>query len=111
MTTHKSKFTPMTRVGGFKNVDHSARSGWLSKIIDAIKSGTPSAIKAAKTIAYHGQLAKLQEGALIEPLEARPSSEIVEPQDVPAVDPQQVRKIERSPALHPAFLKQTRRQQ
>jgi len=101
MNLQKFKAPKFTGRGGFKNNDHSAASGWLFRVIDAVRVGTAPAIKAARTMAYHGVLPKMEDD-LNKPLEARVSSAPLEPQDVPDATDGIVRKISTTP-FPPAY--------
>ena len=100
MATGK-KFKPpvMTRRAGFKNTDHSAASGWLDSVVNAVKAGTAAASHRL-AVHYHGNPPHLQND-LSEPIAARPSAEPAEPQDVPDAD-DMVRKLDATayPAAH-----------
>jgi hypothetical protein len=80
------KFKPpvFTRRAGYKNTDHSAASGWLAKVVQAVKDGTPAVLKRLP-IAYHGVGPHMQDD-LNTPPEPRPSVAPSEPQDVPDAD-------------------------
>jgi hypothetical protein len=84
----------MTRRAGFKNTDHSPASGWLDKVVSAVKAGTPSALHRI-AIGYHGNPPHFQDD-LSAPIEARPSAIHAEPQDVPSTD-DQTRQVSAEP--------------
>jgi hypothetical protein len=84
MKSQKFKPPVFTRRAGYKNTDHSAASGWLAKVIAAVKDGTPAALKR-HAIAYHGVPPHMQDD-LNAPTEPRPSVAPTEPQDVPDAD-------------------------
>lgn len=91
-TAKKFKPPVMTRRGGFKNTDHSPASGWIDKVVSAVKAGTPAELKR-HPIAYHGNPPHVVEDVAPGP---RPSVEPVEPQDVPGAD-DQTRKVNPTP--------------
>lgn len=91
MAAHpKFRIPVMTRRAGYKNTDHSAASGWLDSVVNAVKAGTA---KASHRLAvhYHGQPPHLQDD-LSAPIAARPSTIHADPQDVPNSD-DQVRRL------------------
>jgi hypothetical protein len=90
-TAKKFKPPVMTRRGGGKNTDHSAASGWIEKVANAVKAGTPAELKG-HPVAYHGQAPHVEDV----PPGPRPSVEPSEPQDVPGAD-DQTRKIDPTP--------------
>jgi len=87
------KFSPpvMTRRGGGKNTDHSSASGWIEKVAQAVKDGTPAEFHGVP-IAYHGNPPHVEDATV----EARPSVEPSEPRDVPDAD-DQTRKVSSEP--------------
>jgi hypothetical protein len=90
-TAKKFKPPVMTRRGGGKNTDHSAASGWIDKVVSAVKAGTPAELKR-HPIAYHGNPPHVEDA----PVEPRPSVAPTEPQDVPGAD-DMTRKIDPTP--------------
>jgi hypothetical protein len=90
----KFKLPVMTRKAGGKNNVHD--TGWIAKVLDAVRVGTAPAIRAARTMAYHGVLPHA-ENDLNKPIEARVSSEPLEPQDVPDATDGIIRKISAEP--------------
>jgi hypothetical protein len=109
MNLQKFRAPVFSRQPGGKENDHSAASGWLTRVVNAVRVGTAPAIRAARTIAYHGVLPRL-ENDMTKPIEARPSSAetISEPVDVPGAD-DMVRKIKGAPEIHPAFTRASKR--
>jgi hypothetical protein len=88
----KNKFIKppvMTRRGGYKRTTHDAK--WLGDVIDGVAKGTPAELKGLP-VAYHGAAPHAPDASI----EARPSSEISEPVDVPGAD-DQTRKVDASP--------------
>jgi hypothetical protein len=98
------KFTPpMSREAGGKSNIHD--SGWLAKIVNAVKAGTPNAVKRL-VVLYHGVPPKMQD--INEPISARPSSAPVASADVPGAD-DLGRDVSGSPPIHPAFTRASKR--
>jgi hypothetical protein len=91
MNLQKFKPAVMNRRPGGKT-PHDA--GWLAGVVSAVKNGTAAELKRL-SIAYHGVGPHMQDD-LSAPIEARPSVEPAEPQDIPNVD-DQVRTVDDKP--------------
>lgn len=102
----KTQAPKMTGAPGFKENFHT--DTWLKKISDKIKAGVPDAVKRL-VVLYHGGVPHMQPSDLAAPIEARPSSEISDPVDLPNVADLQRKLDGDPPPIHPAMLKQTTR--
>ena len=88
--------------GGKENIHDG---GWLARVVNAVKSGTPAALKRL-VVAYHSIPPHMQD--VNEPISARPSVAPAETADVPNAD-DTTRPISGSPQIHPAFTRASRR--